>query len=48
MSKCKYKDEGACRCETYCDEDELDAQMLFSVVVLVLTMIGFAVWSLWC
>ena len=40
---CKYKDESAC--PTDCEE-ELDAQMMAAVVILVLIFVGFAVWSL--
>ena len=41
---CKYREQGACKCEHDCDE--LDTQMLFAVVALILILIGFAVWSL--
>ena len=41
---CKYKEQGACKCEHDCDE--LDAQMMVSVVALILILIGFAVWIL--
>jgi len=43
MCKCKYKDESAC--PTDCEE-ELDAQMMAAVVILVLILVSFAVWSL--
>lgn len=46
---CKYFQQGACGCQTDCladDDDELDAQMIASVVILVLVIVGFVIWSL--
>jgi len=41
---CKYREQGACKCSRECDE--LDTQMLVSVVALILILVGFAVLSL--
>lgn len=40
---CKYKEQGACKCERECDE--LDTQMMASIVVLILILVGFTIWS---